>query len=204
MKNIWFISKYVCPTNRDGTGTRGFLLMSEFAKLGKKVTVFTSDSNHLINPPKLQNKTMHEQVSGVDIIWLKTLKYGKTKSLRRMLSWLDFEFKLFFLNKSKITKPDVIIVSSLSLLTIINGIIMKYRFGSKLVFEIRDIWPLLLTELKAFSKFNPLILGLGLIEKIGYRFSDMIIGTMPNLKFHLDKINVKRLLIAFPWALMKV
>jgi len=203
--NIWFISKYVCPVNRNGTGTRGFLLMSELVKRGKNITLFTSDSNHLIDPPSFKEGFFKEEVMGINIIWLKTLKYSKTKSLKRMLSWLDFEVKLFFFNKAKIAKPDLIIVSSLSLFTILNGIYFKYRYGCKLVFEIRDIWPLLLTELKAFSKWNPFILGLGIIEKLGYKFSDLIVGTMPNLNHHLSKINIKKNAYCIPMGLdMKV
>ena len=36
-----------------------------------------------------------------------------------------------------------------------------------------------------FSKYNPIIILLGLIEKFGYKKSDLIIGTMPNLKSHI-------------------
>ena len=39
-----------------------------------------------------------------------------------------------------------------------------------------------------FSKFNPLILILSFIERMGYRYSDLIIGTMPNLKEHVENV----------------
>ena len=51
--------------------------------------------------------------------------------------------------------------------------------------EIRDIWPLTITEEGGFSRWNPLVLGLGFIEKLGYRYADAIVGTMPNLGEHV-------------------
>ena len=55
-------------------------------------------------------------------------------------------------------------------------------FKTKLVFEVRDIWPLTLTEEGGFSSLNPLIIILRAIELVGYRFSDLVVGTMPGLK----------------------
>jgi glycosyltransferase involved in cell wall biosynthesis len=104
------------------------------------------------------------------------------------LSWIHFEINLFILNKSRLTKPDVIIVSSLSLLTILNGILLKKKYKCKLVFEIRDIWPLTLVEEGSFSSKNIFIKILSLIEKLGYVKSDFIVGTMPNLKSHVCKV----------------
>jgi hypothetical protein len=54
-----------------------------------------------------------------------------------------FELRLF-LSIPKIAEinPSVVIVSSLALPTIINGILIKWLTGAKLVFEVRDIWPL--------------------------------------------------------------
>jgi glycosyltransferase involved in cell wall biosynthesis len=45
-----------------------------------------------------------------------------------------------------------------------------------------------MTEEGGFSKWHPLVLILGLIEKIGYNNSDLIIGTMPNLSAHVQEI----------------
>ena len=69
----------------------------------------------------------------------------------RILSWIDFEIKLWLMPKNILPKPDIVIVSSLSLFTILNGYCLKKRFGCKLVFEIRDIWPLTIIEEGGFS-----------------------------------------------------
>ena len=49
-----------------------------------------------------------------------------------------------------------------------------------------------------YSKHNIFVKILGYIEKIGYRYSDTIVGTMPNLKAHVDSIlKEKRRFIVF-------
>lgn len=61
-------------------------------------------------------------------------------------------------------------------------------YKCRLVFEIRDIWPLTITEEGGFKPWNPFVLGLGLIERLGYQYSDAIVGTMPNLGEHVRNV----------------
>lgn len=187
-KKVWYISKYFNPRTFHSMGGRDFLLLKEFAKQGVQVTVITSDSNALIEVPKLEKKVLKKTIDNIDILWLKTLKYSTAKSIKRILSWLHFEWNLFFLSKKSLPKPDAIIVSSLSLLTILNGLILKRKYGCKLIFEVRDIWPLTITEEGGFSPKNPFVKLLAWIEKIGYKKSDLIVGTMPNLGEHVKNI----------------
>ena len=183
--NILIICKYT-STEVEGIETRIVAIAKKFASLhNANVKIVSSDSNIGAVFKKYNQIYNFEQISNVSIIRIKTLKYYKTTSIRRILSWIDFEIKVFLLPKKFYKKPDVIIVSSLSLLTIINGYILKKIYKSKLVFEIRDIWPLYLTVEMKFSKFNPIIIILGFIEKFGYKKADLIIGTMPNLKDHI-------------------
>jgi glycosyltransferase involved in cell wall biosynthesis len=95
--------------------------------------------------------------------------------------------------KSKLFRPDVTIISSLSLLTILNGYWMKKRLGCKLVFEIRDIWPLTIIEEGGFNRRNPLVMFLAWVERFGYEHSDIIVGTMPNLAEHVQGVTGSKL-----------
>jgi glycosyltransferase involved in cell wall biosynthesis len=56
------------------------------------------------------------------------------------------------------------------------------------VFEVRDIWPLVLIEEGGFSAFNPFVICLKCVEWLGYRYSDAIVGTMPNLAPHVEQV----------------
>ena len=119
--NIWFISKYASPPLYAKAPSRLFYLAKEAKNLGNDVLLITSDANHFTSMPKSKKIFNYECQKGVDIIWIKTKKYKKTASIDRILSWLDFEWKLFRLPIKKISKPDVVIVSSLSIFTILYG-----------------------------------------------------------------------------------
>lgn len=187
-KCVWYISKYVAPPGKGGAGGRGYLLMKEFARLGYRSIIITSDSNRLAEVPSLDRPYLRQNSDGIEVWWVKTLKYQVAKSMRRILSWIDFEWRLFRMPKEPLCNPDVIVVSSLSLLTVLNGFWLRRRYGCRLVFEIRDIWPLTITEEGGFSKRNPFVFMLGWIERIGYRYSDAIVGTMPNLAVHVANV----------------
>lgn len=190
-KTLWYISKYFAPMTEKSPGGRGWFLMDALQKKGYKPVVITSDSNALIDNPGLIADVEIETKNGVDIVWLKTYKYHVAKSLKRILSWFHFEWNLFFLNKNTLPKPDAIVVSSLSLLSIVNGLWLKKKYSCRLIFEIRDIWPLTIVEEGGVSKYNPFVLFLSVLEKLGYKYSDEIIGTMPNLIQHVDSVVKK-------------
>jgi glycosyltransferase involved in cell wall biosynthesis len=186
--NIWYVSKYVAPPGSGTAGGRGYLLMKELAMMGHQVTIITSDSNQLAKPPCLIDDYLFQDVDGIRICWVRTMKYSVAKSVRRILSWLHFEWRLMWLPKPMLTEPDVVVISSLSLLTILNGFWWRMRYKCRLIFEVRDIWPLTITEEGGFRPSNPFVLGLGIIERLAYKYSDAIIGTMPNLGEHVQNV----------------
>jgi glycosyltransferase involved in cell wall biosynthesis len=181
---IWYISKYATPL-KYGFGSRHFYLAREFNKLGHHTVMIASNSNHLARIPEFDHFYTKEVIDGVETWWLKTIRYKGVNSFRRMLSWIDFELKLLLMPKEMMAKPDVIICSSLSLFTILNGYLLKKRFQCKLIFEIRDIWPLTIIEEGGFNPRNPFVMFLAWVEKFGYRNADIIVGTMPNLSEHV-------------------
>ena len=156
--------------------------------------VITSDSNHLAYYELKKPFIDKYNYNGVTFKIIKTLRYNYTISIRRVLSWIDFELKLFFNRKKLIeVEPDVIIISSLSLLTVINGLLLRLKYKkTKFIFEVRDIWPLTLIEEGGYSRYHPVVISLGLIEKMGFKYYDAIVGTMPNLVKHVESILQKK------------
>lgn len=184
-KTIWYVTKYFSPKTSTSPGGRGWFLVDGMARAGYRVFVVSSDSNNLVDLPVLRDNVTVVENDGVKIVWLKTMKYSVAKSVRRILSWFHFEWNLFWLDKSILERPDVVIVSSLSLLTIINGLLLRRKYGCRLVFEVRDIWPLTIVEEGGFSNSNLFVKGLSWLERLAYRKSDAIVGTMPNLAAHV-------------------
>ncbi|MBU2863003.1 glycosyltransferase family 4 protein [Reinekea forsetii] len=190
-KTVWYISKYYAPKTKNSIGGRGWLLMRELVDLDRQPVVITSNSNNLIEDVKLDAPVKDEVVEGVRQIWLSTIKYGVARSKLRVLSWFHFEWKLFWIKKTNLPRPDVVVVSSLSLLTVLNGLLLKKKYNCRLVFEVRDIWPLTIVEEGGVSANNPFVKFLGWIERLGYKYSDAIVGTMPNLEQHVRKVGCR-------------
>lgn len=198
-KTIWYISKYVTPAYAARAGARGFHILREMVKTGHRAVLICSDANHLATPPELDQPVLSETTEGVDVHWLRTRKYKSANSLGRILSWIDFEWRLWRMPKAGIPRPDAIIVSSLSLLTILNGLWLRRKHRATLVFEVRDIWPLSLQEHRGWRKWNPIVLALGRVEWLGYRYADIVVGTMPNLGAHVtDVLGYERAVACVP------
>lgn len=189
-KNIWYISKYaVIPS--DGNPTRQYFFSKYIARNGYDVTLFSSRSAG-IKVKKIKGIVRKNEIDGITHCLINGPQLSLGFSLKRILSWIIFETLLFvspFFLKPK--KPDVIIVSSLSLLTVLTGFLFKKIYKAKLIFEVRDIWPLTIVELKNLSFKNPFVFILRSIEKFGYKHTDFIVGTMPKLDEHIQN-SIKR------------
>jgi glycosyltransferase involved in cell wall biosynthesis len=162
--------------------------MRELARMGHRALLFTSNSNHLVSSPAVEGTHLTRTIDGVEVTWIRTRQYRGAKSLGRILSWLDFEWRLWRLPKHALPPPDAVIVSSLSLLTIFNGLLLRRRYGCRLVFEVRDIWPLTIVEEGNFSPRNPFVAALAMVERLAYRRSDAIVGLMPTLEEHVREV----------------
>lgn len=195
-KTIWYISKYMTPPYAARVGARGFMILREMARLGQRAVLVTSDSNHLADVPKIDGREFVEVVDGVDVLWLKTRKYDSARSLGRILSWFDFEWQLWRHPKGALPRPDVVIVSSPSPLAIFNGLWLRRKHRCKLVFEVRDIWPLTLVAAGGYSSSDLPVLFMGIVERLSYRQADLIVGTMPNLGEHVEKVLGEKKIVA--------
>lgn len=186
---IWYISKYLVTPRAGDPAGRGYGLMREFARLGYQSVIITSDSMGRLDAPVAAQAYVIEEREGITLCRVRTLKYTESKSTRRILSWLDFERRLLRLKAEILPPPDVIVVSSLSLLTVLNGLRLRRRYRCRLAFEVRDIWPLTMVEEGGYSPRNPFVLLLGAIERLGYQRADAIVGTMPNLGEHVENVT---------------
>ena len=188
-RQLWYITKYFAPEDAVSAGSRGWNLIKHLDKKRFKTTVFTSDSNMFLRQGPNREAVEEYLKDDVRLVFLKTLQYSRARSLRRIISWLHFEFRLMSLSKRSYPRPDIILVSSLSIFTIASGLFFSWRYKSAIIFEVRDIWPLTLIEEGGFSRYNPAILLISWLEKLGYMRSDGIIGTMPNLAEHVKKVT---------------
>ncbi|GAA4279502.1 glycosyltransferase family 4 protein [Aquimarina mytili] len=194
MKNIWFINQYITSPDIDGEGYRHYYIAKHLKKTEKYNTLLiTSSFSHA---PYRHNKIrgLYKFVNkDINTLILKGNTYKKSHGIGRILSWIIFSLNLFvipFISKKKVPKPDIIVLSSLPLLPILNILIFKKLFypNAKFVFEIRDLWPLSAMELGNYSEKNVFMKFLGYLEKLSYSKADTVISVIPRADMHIEKV----------------
>jgi len=191
-KNIWIINEYA-GTPYHGMEFRHYYLGKELVKLGHNVTVVSSSYSHLF---KNQPQEKKENIDGVDYLWMKTFNYGTSHDKRRVLKWFLFMFKVFFL-PFMLKKPDVIVVSPMAPFPILPSWILSKFYRAKLIYEVKDIWPLSLIELGGFKQSHPFIKLMSWFEKFALKKSDVIVSNLQNYGEHIVKdVGLKR---GFEW-----
>jgi len=185
-KNIWIINEYA-GTPYHGMTFRHYYLAKELVKLGYKVTIFTSSFSHfkLKQHLEVRNTFTKENIDGIDFIWVKMPDYKAPKSLGRIRNWFLFAFKLFFIPFLKLEKPDFILVSSLPLHPIVSGKYLSNKYKAKLIFEVRDIWPLSAIELGGYSPNHFFIKHLQWLEDFAYKNADAVVTVLANAYEHM-------------------
>lgn len=187
-KNIWIINEYA-GSPYHGMEFRHYYLGKELIKLGHKVTIISSSYSHLFKNLPVKKK---ENIEGVNYLWLKTLNYGDSHSKKRVVKWFIFTLKVFLLPFILKEKPDVIIVSPMAPFPILPGWILSKIYKAKLIYEVKDIWPLTLVEIGGYSSKHPFIKFMGWFEKFALTKSNVIVSNLQNYDEYLKKIGVKR------------
>ncbi|MGB5553846.1 MAG: glycosyltransferase family 4 protein [Flavobacteriaceae bacterium] len=192
MKNIWFINQYITSPDIEGEGYRHYYIAKNMVKQGYNVTLFTSSFSHA--------PYRHNKIKGLYKFVDKEIKTlilrGNTYSnngIGRMMSWIWFCLGLFlvpFISRKKIKVPDVIVLSSIPILPILNIVLMKWLFypKAKFVFEVRDIWPLTIVELGAYSEKNLFVRFLAYLERLSYKKADLIVSVIPKADRHIKTV----------------
>lgn len=187
-KNIWIINQYA-GSPQTGNPGRHYHIAKEFQKLGYDVTLIlaTITHNRKFNTLDQKNRFFCENIDGINYVWIRTPEYKNTHGLGRIRNWFLFSHYLKKLVSLKLNKPDLIYYSSLSLVGYLGAEYLKKYFNIPLVFEIRDIWPLTLKELKHLRDSHPLVFFLRRIELKAYQNSDYIVSNLSNFSQYLDE-----------------
>jgi len=195
MKTIWFINEYA-GSPYHGMQFRHYYLGKELIKYGYNVWIITASYSHLRHKQPLESGI--EKINGVNYFWIKVNKYSHAHDKKRILKWFIFSIKLFMKFK-KLPKPNYIYVSSPFLLPIVPAYWFKKQFRDlKLIFEVRDIWPLTLIELGGYSKTHPFVKFLEYLENFALTKADILVSVLNNFGEYLKDKNINREWVFLP------
>ncbi|MDA7561728.1 glycosyltransferase family 4 protein [Alphaproteobacteria bacterium] len=181
LSRITIINQYLLPFEQR-PNSRHLQIAKFFELKGHEVTLVCASHHHL---KKSYHVSLSKSSASCKTLQIKTGAYSSNGRIGRILSWLVFAFKLCFL-KFGSAPPNVVIVSSPSLVSCLAAELLAKRVGAKFVFEFRDIWPDTIIEIGKISRFNPGIWLLGKIEKRAIMRSDYIIHSMEGGKNYVE------------------
>lgn len=196
-KHIWIINQYAGTPQTSNPG-RHFSIAQVLQRLGYKVTIITASFTHGRWNRNVTDKISIKRYKDIEYIWIKVPQYTNHHGLGRIRNWFIFSYMLTQIKHENISLPDVIYYSSLSLVGYLGAENLKKTFKVPLVFEVRDIWPLTLQELKNIPPYHPFVLFLKRIEMRAYKESDLVISNLSNFDQYLidEKLeNIKSLWI---------
>jgi len=158
---------------------RNYYMAKEWVKDGHRAIIISASYFHNFKtPPNINGLFTKEIIDGIEYWWVKLPRYSQSRSLGRFLSIFLFPLILFFFPFWKLNKPDAVIVSGPPHISIINAWLWAKIWGSTLIYEVRDIWPLTLVKLGKISPLNPGILIFAFFERLAYKLSDMVISVL--------------------------
>jgi len=135
------------------------------------------------------SRWMDMKNDGAHYAFVPTTKYsGNGKA--RQLSTLLFSLLLapYCLLRALFSgKPDAIIYSSPHPYGYPGAWMAAKLLGAKILFEVRDIWPLSLIELAGMSPTSPVVAVTAWVEKFAYKKSDKVVSLLPCAKEHMVK-----------------
>jgi len=177
-----------------GPNFRSYYTGKNLLLLGYEVTIIANSYFHkFYNTPLLKGTLTNEVIDGINYIWIKTKKY-QTRGFFQVLNQIQFTLKLYKnFHKMGLKDATVFIVSSPVPFSIFPVIFYSKIWNIKVIFEIRDLWPLVLQELGNFSKWHPYIYILKKTEKFAYLNSDHLVSVKPgDFEYIGQKYNVSK------------
>jgi len=190
-KVIWVLNMTAGKPD-SGWGERHYYLSKFWVQKGYEIKIISGSYNHLFTkqPQTFKKRFTYEQVEDkITFCWVKTPFYSGG-GFKKFWSNFVYAFKVFFLSSKKMNTPDIILVSSMPIFSIINGYFFKKKYkAKKLIIEVRDLWPLTPIHLKGYGKNHPLIRIVSWFEKFAYKKSDIIVSLLPNTDEYINQIS---------------
>lgn len=192
MSIVWIINQYA-TTPDTGIGGRHHYLARKLAGHGHDVTLVGARWHHLLRDEAAAETAPDiEEHEGYRFARVQVPRYAHAHDKRRVLNWLLFGRRLRHLPRRLGKVPDTILYSSPSLLGFGGAERLARKTGARLVFEVRDIWPLTLQEVGGQSPHHPLMAWMQRIEDRAYRVSDAVVSNLPNSVDHMAARGMDR------------
>lgn len=197
--NIWIFNQYAITPDMPG-GTRHFDLGRELVRRGHEVTIIATSFHHQTHKETRLGpgeRWKIEDVDGVRFVWLRTPHYWRN-DWRRVRNMVSFMLRAWRLGRKlpglapEVGKPDVVIGSSVHLLTPLAAYWVARHHHVPFVMEVRDLWPQTIIDMGELSAGHPITKALQILEKFLYRRAERIIALGPRMTEYIAACGVSQ------------
>lgn len=182
--HIWYIHHYAGGPGL-GTHYRPYYLARAWQAQGHTATIFVAGYHHLLETKQDLEPTF--EIDGARYVTIPARCYTGN-GLGRILNMWDFATGLRaagLRQGESEARPDAIVVSSPHPFAIFAAHALARKYKARLVFEIRDIWPLSLTEILGVSRWHPFVLLCAFAERFALRKAHLIASVLPRADRYL-------------------
>ena len=185
MINIWLINQYSYPPGKSNW-RRHFDLFKNFSKEDYNIDVICGSFVHDRKEEILNKGEKYGLINseGIKYHILSGILY-KSKIVR-MLSMVQFFFKVLFFSKKLRDKPDIIYASSPHPFNGLAGMYLARKYKCPFILEIRDLWPETWVAMGATTKKSIIYKVFAYIEKVLYKNADKIITLTANKDYYIS------------------
>lgn len=196
MKTIWIIDHYSSEPKYGGI-SRQYDFARELSKRGYKTIIISSAFSHYTHSYISEEEQFVSQIAeNAYYVYVKTHAYETNAGLGRILSMFSFLSSVISKSDSiaeKLGKPDVVMGCSVHPLAWIAANKVAKKYNIKFIAEVRDLWPEVWILSGTKSKYSPMVLFFGALEKWMCKKADKIIYSMLyGDKYYCDKLGVSK------------
>jgi len=179
--DIVFVAHFA-GSPRHGMVYGHYYLAREWIRTGHRVTIVSASYAHTRHhQPETHGSITEEYLDGIRYLWVRTPPYSPAGRIGRVCNILWFVAETL-LRALPIARADLVICSSHYPLAIHPARRLARRLKARLVFEVRDLWPLTLIELGGAGARNPLIRAMQWSEKYAYRHAEHVVSVLGNAR----------------------
>lgn len=168
MKILYLHQYFVTPEMRGGT--RSYEMAKRMVAAGHEV--------HMIASAREGGAACNELIDGINVHWIPVLYDNKMSNIRRIAAFVQFAY-LCGLQAKKIG-GEIVFATSTPLTIVIPALYAKWRLKIPMVFEVRDLWPVLPIAMGAIN--SKLLKWLAYkMEYMAYHYSKNVVGLSPGM-----------------------
>lgn len=172
-KIIWIVNEYNGPSDE---WSRQTVLSQKLEEHGYEVYIIAGSSDNKGGKNTIEGQEAFRLVesNGAKFYVIKTSNYRR--SYERILVAIQFQYKIWKL-RNQLPTPDVIVSDFAGLF---GNVFLKWKnkYGTKVIFDILDLWPEGFVEMGYIGRSSPIAKVLYSMEHKSYREADGIIFSM--------------------------